>query len=294
MRTTIIKAALGIAIALNAFLAGAQSVGELRFGNERTDTVRLTELLDAGAAIDTDNCGRAAFFAHQFIGIPYQAHTLESPDGNETLTIRLDSLDCTTFAETVLSLARTAGERRHSWRDYVYNLRSLRYRGGRIDGYPSRLHYIAEWAVDNIHRGNLEDATRLFPRITHMVKSIDFMSTHRDRYPALADSAAYARIRLTESGYRNHRFPYIKTNDLGSRATKEAFRSGDIVALVSKTDGLDVTHMGVIIKDEKGTPHLLHASSTLGKVTLEEEPLVDFVRRNRNWLGVRVFRIPRQ
>lgn len=85
MRTTIIKAALGIAIALNAFLAGAQGVGELRFGNERTDTVRLTELLDAGAAIDTDNCGRAAFFAHQFIGIPYQAHTLESPDGNETL-----------------------------------------------------------------------------------------------------------------------------------------------------------------------------------------------------------------
>ena len=38
MRTTIIKAALGIAIALNAFLAGAQGVGELRFGNERTDT----------------------------------------------------------------------------------------------------------------------------------------------------------------------------------------------------------------------------------------------------------------
>ncbi len=84
MRTTIIKAALGIAIALNAFLAGAQSVGELRFGNERTDTVRLTELLDAGAAIDTDNCGRAAFFAHQFIGIPYPRIARRQRDTHHT------------------------------------------------------------------------------------------------------------------------------------------------------------------------------------------------------------------
>lgn len=268
----------------------AQSAADVRFGNEAADTTRLTDMIDrcVARAFETPE-ERVAFFAREFEGTPYAAHTLEGEP--ETLTVRLDSLDCTTFAETVLALAQTAGERRHSWRDFVFNLRRLRYRSGETDGYPSRLHYIAEWAVDNIHRGNLQDACRFFPKVNYMVKSIDFMSRNRDRYPALADSANYARIRSVESGYRNHRFPYVRTNDLSSRATRDAFRSGDVVALVSNVRGLDVTHMGVIIKDEAGVPYLFHASSSAGRVQMEERPLDDFMRKNRQWLGMRVFRL---
>ncbi len=264
---------------------------EVRFSSEASDTLKLTQLLDEGAAMHFDNPeARVAFFARKFIGTPYVAHTLEHDP--ETLTVNLDSLDCTTFVETAMALAYTLGERRTSWRDYVYNLRRLRYRGGEVDGYPSRLHYICDWAVDNKHRGNFSDVTREFPRYNEVRRTIDFMTSHRDRYPALADSANYERMRNVENGYRQHLFPYVKSMDLSNKAVKAAFHDGDVVALVSNLKNLDVTHMGIIVKESPtAEPYLLHASSSHGKVEITSQPLAEFMKKNRQWLGVRVFRL---
>lgn len=264
---------------------------EIRFHDEAADTLRITALLDEAAQRNFANPeARVAFFANQFIGTPYVAHTLEGEQ--EVLTVNLEELDCTTFVETALALAYTAGEGRSSWRDYVYNLKRLRYRGGEVNGYPSRLHYIADWAVDNIHRGNLTDATTQMPRYNTMTRSIDFMSTNRDRYPSLTDSANFARIRSIEEGYRNHRFPYVKSSDLGLKAIKAALHNGDVVALVSNLRNLDVTHMGVVVKESPDAePYLLHASSSHGKVEVTAQPLAEFMRRNRQWIGVRIFRL---
>lgn len=264
---------------------------DIRFGNESSDTTAITSMLmEAQSHRFSNPEARVAFFGHKFEGVPYVAHTLEGEP--EILTVMLDSLDCTTFVETALALAFTAGENRSSWRDYVYNLRRLRYRGGETDGYPSRLHYIADWAVDNIHRGNIQDATNLFPKHNHVVRSIDFMSRHADRYPALADSANLARIRSIESGYRNHRFPYIKTVDLGYKPNKAMFHNGDVVAFVSNLNDLDVTHMGIIVRESPAAePYVLHASSSHGKVEITGQPLTEFMKKNRQWIGVRVFRL---
>lgn len=269
----------------------ASARDEVRFGNERADTARIGELLDAAAVRRFENPeARVAFFARAFEGTPYAAHTLEGDP--ETLTVRTDSLDCTTFVETALALAYTTGENRRSWRDFVYNLRRMRYRNGEVDGYPSRLHYICDWAVDNAHRGNIKDVTTAMPRYSYMLRTIDFMSENRDRYPALADSANYARIRMLENGYRRHRFPYIKSGDLAAKAVKAELHNGDVVALVSTLRNLDVTHMGVIVKESPtAEPYLLHASSSHGKVEVSAQPLADFMRRNRQWVGIRVFRL---
>lgn len=274
---------------LLAFAASAQS--PVRFGCEATDTTAITAMLDKAAGRNFANPeARVAFFARMFEGVPYAAHTLEGDE--EVLTVRIDSLDCTTFVETAIALAFTIGEGRSSWRDFIYNLRRIRYRGGEIDGYPSRLHYISDWAVDNKYRGNIDDATTLFPRVTNMTRTIDFMTENRNRYPALADSANFARIRSIENGYRNHRFTYVKTIDLGSKDTKAAFHDGDVVALVSNLKNLDVTHMGIIVKDSPtAEPYLLHASSSHGKVEVAARPLAEFMKKNRQWLGVRVFRL---
>lgn len=274
--------------AASAIAASARS--EVRFGNESADTTAITALLDNAPRQYANPEELTAFFARSFIGTPYAAHTLEAPE--EILTVRIDSLDCTTFVETAMALAFTVLEKRSSWRDFVYNLRRIRYRGGEIEGYPSRLHYICDWAVDNKYRGNIDDATTLFPRVTNMTRSIDFMTSNRGRYPALADSANFARIRSIENGYRNHRFTYIKTIDLGSKDTKAAFHDGDVVALVSTLKNLDVTHMGVVVKENPGAePYLLHASYSDGKVEVSARPLAEFMKKNRQWLGVRVFRL---
>ena len=264
---------------------------EVRFGNEAADTLTLAQLLDEASAqrFDTPE-ERVAFFARKFIDTPYGAHTLDVQP--EILTVRLDSLDCMTFVETCMALAYTVGEQRNSWRDFVYNLRRIRYRNGEVDGYPSRLHYVCDWAVDNQHRGNFSDVTRNFPRHNEIMRTIDFMGSHRKNYPALADSATYARIRSIEGGYRQHRFPYIKTIDLGNKLVKAAFRNGDVLGFVSNMKDLDVTHMGIVVKETPTSePHVLHVSLTDGKVEISDKPMADFVKRNRQWLGVRVFRL---
>ncbi len=262
----------------------------VRWGNEANDTTIITEWLKKGAEMNFSRPSeRTAWLGRQLVGIPYVGHTLEGD--TEVLSVYTDKLDCTTLAETVMALSYTLGERREGWQDFIYNLRRIRYRGGEVDGYGSRLHYICDWAMDNIHRGNFVDATRDFYKCKYIIRSIDYMSAHRDRYAALKDSAEFARIKQVENGYRNHRFPYIKSNDLYDKTTLGQLREGDILAFVSNLPDLDVTHMGMVVKGTDGKLYVLHASDTAGKVVVSDVPIADFMKRNRQWIGVRVFRL---
>lgn len=266
---------------------GGVDMHRVEFKNESRDTVRIDSLLML--AHKAESSGDAvAMLGMSLVGTPYVAHTLEGDE--ELLRVNMEELDCTTFVETVVALALTRREGRDSWRDFLSNLERVRYRGGEMNGYPSRLHYICNWIVDNSYRGNLVEVTGRFDGVRQCVKSIDFMSRNRGRYAQLADSATFEAIRAVESGFRNHKYPYLPTGALGGKAAKNTFRNGDIVALTSKLPNLDVTHMGIIvIKD--GEPYLLHASSSLKKVTVTEVPLSVFMERNRNLTGVRVMRI---
>ena len=259
---------------------------EAVFHNEKSDTTRISEILINAAGI-SDPQERTLIIAEEFVGTPYAAGTLEGEE--ELLRINIDSLDCTTFAETVLALSYTAGEKRTSWRDFVYNLERMRYRGGNINGYSSRLHYFSDWVVDNVHRGNIKDATTRMPVNDWEVKTIDFMTEHRDKYPKLADQEEYEKLKNCEIGYRNHRFPYIKVNKLGNKDMINALQDGDLVALTTKIPGLDVTHMG-FIKKINGNLHLIHASSKKGKVIVDETKLTEYMRRS-GATGLRVIRL---
>lgn len=271
---------------LISFGANAQRY-QVRWGDEHADTLLICDILQEakGKVANPANMGL------KLLDTPYVAHTLEGD--TECLTINLGGLDCTTFAETCLALAMTSAENRLGWQDFVYNLRSLRYRSGEVNGYSSRLHYICDWAMDNIHRGNIIDVTSTIDNARHVVRSIDFMSTNRDRYPALSDSLQFERIKSIEGGYRNHRFPYLRTADLSNKQVLKYLRHGDVVAFVSNLKNLDVTHMGVLCEKD-GQLHVLHASSSHGKVEVSTEPLANFVKANRSWIGIRVFRMKKQ
>lgn len=276
------------ALSLNA---AAVLPEQIRWHNEATDTTRITEILTRAVAIKTNNPqDRVMTIARLFLDTPYVAHTLES-DSVEQLTVNLEQLDCTTFVETVLTLAKTAAENRSSWRDFVHNLENIRYRNGHLNGYASRLHYVSDWIIDNSHRGNIYEATNRAPKVNYTVKTIDFMTEHRDSYPALADSAQFARVDDVERGYMSHRFPYIKAADLALKPVMQWLCDGDFVALTTKTKGLDVSHMGIISKGDDGIPRLMHASSSAGKVVIDTTPLAEYFKRNRNLTGLRVIRI---
>lgn len=273
----------------SAYDAMAILPNEAIFANEANDTTQINEILIEAVKVDNPH-KRIAAIGRKFIGTPYVSGTLEGT--KEELRINLQQMDCTTFVETVMALAYTAGEGRSSWRDFVYNLEKIRYRNGTINGYASRLHYFSDWIVDNVHRGILIEYTTRMPQNDYIVKTLDFMSCNRDKYPALADSAQYANIKNYEIGYRNHRFPYVKARNLSNKATIAALKEGDVVAITTKTPGLDVTHMGIILKID-GIPHLLHASSKKGEIEIDQNPLVEYLRRNGG-TGIRVVRLNEQ
>ena len=222
-------------------------------------------------------------------GTPYVAHTLEGD--SEMLTINIDELDCTTFIETLYALTRTTLNGRYSWRDYAHHLEDLRYRRGEMGDYSSRLHYISDWIIDNSNRGNLVDVTSDIKCVRYKIKDINYMSTHRDSYPSLANDTIYEKIKNFEVGYRNHRFPYIKKESLNSKDVKAAVRRGDFVGLVTRIDGLDISHLGIVELDSEGNIVLLDASSIGMKVMLESIDLKHQLSKNPKNEGVRFFRL---
>jgi hypothetical protein len=281
---------LCIFAATSVFSASAINLQQVRFHDEATDTTRINDILVEAYGERPSSLGDAVvLIGKKFLGTKYVGGTLEGGE-SEMLTVNLDELDCTTFVEMVSAMAITIDEHRTSWRDFVYNLERVRYRDGEMNGYVSRLHYICDWVMNNSHRGIVEDATLKFPAYTYAVKSIDFMSSNRDKYAALADSATYEGIKAVESNYRNHRYPYVKSIDLDKKGIYTCFRDGDIVAITSNLKNLDVTHLGIIVM-ENGEPHLLHASSAAGEVVVSKESLALYMKRNRAATGVRVIRL---
>ena len=65
------------------------------------------------------------WFARQFQGIPYVAHTLEVND-QEQLVVNTRELDCTTLVETVTALTLCVQQEKRQWADYLQMLRTLR------------------------------------------------------------------------------------------------------------------------------------------------------------------------
>lgn len=264
--------------------ASAITPAEVRFHNEASDTTRITNILIELDGLNLNSPeALVAEAGKRFLDTPYVGGTLEHDP--EQLTVNTEELDCTTFVETALALAMTIESHRTSWRDYITNLEQLRYRNGKVNGYPSRLHYVSDWIVDNSHRGNLVEVTERVGRADSQIKTLDYMTQHRNSYPALADSANFAGIKNAEMGFRSHKYSYIKSTNVNASQLKD----GDVVALTTNTAGLDVTHLG-IIKMVNGVPHLMHASSKKKKVVIDDLSLADYMRRNRTQ-GIRVIRL---
>ena len=277
-----------LALSFASLSAFAIAPSDMRF-HCNNDTLKINELLRKGAECGKNNANElVAFYAKQLLGTPYVAHTLESD--REWLTINIDELDCTTFVETLYALTRATLDMRRSWRDFARNIESIRYRNGELGDYSSRLHYVSDWIANNSHRGNIREVTAEIDGAKYEIKTINFMTANRDKYPQLADSAMFAKIKNFEIGYRMHRYPYLKKEWIDSKKTAAGLRNGDFVALISKTEGLDVSHMGIIIK-EGNSFKLLHASSKEKKVVLEKDDLKETLRRNRSCTGIRIIRI---
>ncbi len=220
-----------------------------------------------------------------FLETPYVVASLENGT-EEKLVINLQGLDCTTFVESCLALARTVKLGRSDFDSYAGELVRIRYRDGIRNGYPSRLHYFSEWISDNSEKNLVSDK----PNKTGMklLKTINFMSTHPESYPVLKANPklipeiAKNEATISNSGY--YFFPKTMQSEL-----LLALQHGDIVALTSEIAGVDINHIGIIVL-KNNQFHLLHAPLSGKKVLISEGSITDFIQVNSKNSGIAIAR----
>lgn len=261
-------------------------VSSVYFNDKKRDTEKIENVLGKIKGIRDTN-ERIIAITREFIGVPYVGFTLNMPI-EEQLYVNTEGMDCTTFVETVMALAMAADRDNPEIKYFLDKLKSIRYRNGEIDGFPSRLHYISDWAIDNAHRGNFKEITFGYDLSEKRVKTIDFMTNNRHLYPAMKEEAIYEAIKASEKPLKNLQYWLIPTSQV-EKAAKNYLKSGDIVGIVTNKAGLDVSHVGVL-RIEKGIPYLTHASSKYKKVVQDTTPLKDYLQKQKS-PGIRVFRL---
>lgn len=220
-----------------------------------------------------------------FIENPYVGGTLEV-NTKENLVCNLRQFDCWTFVESTFALTQTKFSTDNSFIYYSENLQRLRYREGRVNGYGSRLHYFLEWMYQAEKNGFVKNITKEIGG-ERTDRTINFMTRHRSLYPGLKDENAYHKVQDSENRLNLRSFVYIPKSKVSQ--IENQIKEGDIIAITSNIEGLDVNHEGFAIK-VGGRIHLLHASQELKKVVISDEPLADYLMRIKKHSGIMVLR----
>lgn len=221
-----------------------------------------------------------------FLKTPYVEKTLEIP-GDEQLVIDLMGLDCTTYLETVVTLARLGKMGTCTFEDYSTQLANLRYIDGRQGEYPSRLHYFSDWIADNAKKGILKDITADIGGIVY-ANQPSFMSSNPKFYAQLSNPAYVNELKERENIIGSRTYHYIPKEKIAS--LEQSIQAGDLIAITASMANLDVVHVGFAVK-ENGRIHLMHASSVSKMVEVSEKPLAEYLAPNKSQSGIMVARL---
>lgn len=257
------------------------------FADEQ-DRASIEKWLQEAVSLPKDSC-RTLHFAKKMLGVPYVAGTL---DGNEEeqLVVLVDSLDCTTFVETVLAfcVADKRGER--DYEGFKKALTQIRYRDGILNGYTSRLHYFSDWICNNEQMGFVKECTSETACSLPKELWLDFMTTHVDSYlPMKKNPELVKEMASHEKNWQGTVVSYIPKEKLNLPPEGLKIKDGDVLALVTNIKGLDVVHVGFAFW-KNNQLHLLHASSSAKKVIEDPKTQYESSKNTKAHIGVRAIR----
>ena len=200
---------------------------------------------------------------------PYAVDSLELHEDREVCSVNLGGMDCVTFYENALALARLLGRGGGDSHALVAEVSFARYRGGRLADYASRLHYTSDWFFDNEAKGVVRQITRELPGAVRFAKRVDYMSTHPEAYRQLrANPDLVARIALIEAQINSREMAYVPRERVAQAQSR--LMTGDIIGITTARAGLDCAHTGLCYRHE-GVSRFLHASTTEKAVILDQD-----------------------
>jgi hypothetical protein len=223
--------------------------------------------------------------AEEFLSIPYVGGTLEGEP--EMCRVDLSGMDCVTFYEYCLCIARMIKLGKSDYQELINELTYVRYRDGVLGDYSTRLHYTSDWIDNNVKKMVVKDITKEIGGELFDV-NVDFMSTHPQYYPALKnDPEMVKKITKIEEEINSREHYYIPKDKV--KRTEQFLRNGDIIAFVTDKKGLDYAHTGLAYVQQDDQARLFHASSKQKKVTLDVR-LYQYIANIKSDIGISVAR----
>ena len=215
---------------------------------------------------------RMGRIAREFVGVPYVGFTLEIHDHIECPSCNCNALDCWTFFETVLGMARMLErpQQKYTPQHLLQEIQWTRYRAGRCTGgYLERIHFLNEWFMDNTARGNVREISRALGgaqkltgresrEMTILWKSYRYLRNNPGLLPQMA------KIEAAVTALPVYYIPKAKV-----AAIEGKLADGDIAGIVTKYQGGVCSHVGLIVKDGEGRALFCHASKNHKKVAFE-------------------------
>ena len=262
---THVKSLVLLVMLVSAFLgnqACAQDNSEIReLGSWNND--KLEQIIQNKPESRTDQID---YLSSQFLGTPYQAHTLTGDINTpEIYTVNLTGMDCFTYIDYIEALRLSS-----ALEEFDDNLKGIRYKNGEVS-FQNRNHFFSDWPTRN---------ENLIIDITQDIAG-DRAASVDKKLNLKADGSNFLPGIPTVS--RN--IYYIPSSEVNDHIVNK-LETGDYIGMYTDIDGLDVTHTGIVIKNDKGV-FLRHASSKKSNYKVVDENLREYIK---NVPGIVVYR----
>ena len=257
----------------------------------REDMDKINSILSGLKKTDAPAGDKIVSVAEMMTGSPEDF--FYTTDSVAALRINVDSFSPLMFINSVIALVKASENPvgNSDWTLFFREFEDISCRRGENNGFPSIMYHTADWIGDNMLRGNISELTENYPGVTARTKSLDEMTRKRENYAALADSATFEAIRMTEMGFRTHRIPALKKETINKKEIIEDIHNGDIIILVSNRDGIDFYDIG-FIKKEDGVPYIIHVSPQTHSVVKEKDDIIRYMKTmTKHFQGYRLLRL---
>ena len=236
---------------------------------------------------------RTAKFGQAMLGVPYINYSLEVDDRIESPVVNLNGMDCWTFYENALGMARLLRYKPapYSKQDLLHMVELERYRKGRCTGnYLSRMHHLEEVFHDNQRRGLSTNITRSLPGSVRLKREIREMTVQWKSYRYLrSNPSLIPKIGSVEK--QVSRLPVYHVPKSKVRSVEHLLQDGDICAITSTWKYGYTSHVGLIVK-KGGRARFMHATSerSKGRRMILDVPITDYLKDSSSRAGIVISR----
>ncbi len=236
---------------------------------------------------------RTILVAREMIGTSYVNYSLEVDDRIESPVVNLKGMDCWTYYENALALARMLRYKPGPYQpvDMLHMVEIERYWNGVCTGnYLSRMHHLEAVFSDNQRRGYATNITARIPGAVKIHREIREMTVQWRNYRYLRSNPSLigpmGKIEAQVSRLPVYHIPKSKV-----RAAENYLQNGDICAITTHDSDGYTSHVGLIMRISNRA-YFSHATSdrAKGHMTIIDRPITDYLNGSSKHAGIIVCR----